>query len=128
MESQNVVKRYAGKWRNIGTNATETRRPMNERRRMVFVDTLMHHGFKVRGKPVKSCHLFADKELELHRFVELIGLRRSWYHGPPRGRWPHYDIVSRFRALAIELGAVPLDRYQAVNFFDAKGWGSRRKV
>ncbi|MDH5639537.1 MAG: DUF4031 domain-containing protein, partial [Nitrospinota bacterium] len=35
-----------------------------------------------------------------------------WYQGPPVTRRPHYDICKSKRALAIELGAIPVTRRQ----------------
>jgi hypothetical protein len=72
----------------------------------VYVDRLMHHGWRLRGRLVKSCHLMADSEEELHNFARRIGLRRSWAH---QGSVLHYDLTSRRRADAIRAGAKEID-------------------
>jgi hypothetical protein len=56
-----------------------------------------------------SCGPF-DDPAELHEFADRIGLRRSWYQGPPRHPWPrsHYDVTEAKRQEAIKAGAVPI--------------------
>jgi len=51
-----------------------------------------------------------DDPAELHEFADRIGLRRSWYQGPPGHPWPrcHYDVTETKRAEAIKAGAVPI--------------------
>jgi hypothetical protein len=45
---------------------------------------------------------------ELHRFAVGIGLRRSWFQGPPKHRHPHYDVTDSKRQQAIAAGAVAI--------------------
>jgi Protein of unknown function (DUF4031) len=51
-----------------------------------------------------------DDPAELHAFAERIGLKRSWYQGPPKHPWPrsHYDVTESKRQEAISAGAVPI--------------------
>jgi hypothetical protein len=51
-----------------------------------------------------------DDPAELHEFADRIGLRRSWYQGPPKHPWPrsHYDVTEAKRQEAIKAGAVPI--------------------
>lgn len=53
-----------------------------------------------------SCHLIADTEEELHTFAKLLGLRREWFQDRST---PHYDLTTRRRKRALELGAVELE-------------------
>lgn len=66
----------------------------------VFVDSLMNHGWVLRGKNVESCHLCADSLEELDEFAVNIGMKTSWRHKD------HYDLVASKRALAIARGAI----------------------
>lgn len=54
-------------------------------------------------------HLVTDGDLEeLHEFAQSIGLRRSWFQGPPRHRRPHYDVTEGKRQQAIRAGATAI--------------------
>lgn len=50
------------------------------------------------------CHMWADKDEELHEMAAKLGLKRSWFQ--PHHRVSHYDLVPSKRALALRLGAV----------------------
>jgi hypothetical protein len=55
-------------------------------------------------------HLMAgpgDDVAELHAFAARIGLRRSWFQGPPKHH-PHYDVTDTKRQQAIREGAKPI--------------------
>lgn len=54
-------------------------------------------------------HLWADTENELHEFALKLGLRRSYFQGPPKHRIWHYDITASKRPLAIRLGAIEVE-------------------
>jgi hypothetical protein len=57
----------------------------------------------------------ADTRAELHAMAERLGLRREWFQSKPRRPWhDHYDLTRERRELAIELGATPLGRREAV--------------
>jgi hypothetical protein len=77
----------------------------------VYVDTLMHHGWKLRGKIVKSCHMWSDTPEESHTMGRRIGLLNSWYQ---HGSIDHYDLTESRRVLAVQYGAIECDRDTAV--------------
>lgn len=81
---------------------------------VVFVDPLMAHGWVLRGRATKSCHMWAAPEHvdELHALAARIGLKRKWYQ--ERKRVPHYDLTPSKRAAAIKAGAKALDRNASV--------------
>lgn len=60
------------------------------------------------------CHMLADTLDELHAMADRIGVARRWYQGPPTTRTPHYDICKSKRALAVQHGAVEVDRRRMV--------------
>lgn len=60
---------------------------------------------------MKMCHMLADTVAELHEFAARIGLRREWFQ--PFSR-PHYDLSKTKRAIAIEAGAIELERHALV--------------
>ena len=74
----------------------------------VYVDWLLNHGWRPRGQLIKSCHLLADTEEELHALALSIGLRREWFQSG--SRVAHYDLTESLRALAVAAGAVELTR------------------
>lgn len=44
----------------------------------VYVDPLMAHGWILRGRAVRSCHMFTDgDEEELHSLAIRIGMKRQ---------------------------------------------------
>lgn len=55
------------------------------------------------------CHLVADTLDELHAMADRIGVARRWYQGPPKTRWPHYDIALSKRSLAVQAGALEIE-------------------
>lgn len=89
----------------------------------IYVDALESWGWKMRGRPVQSCHMFTDAiDLEeLHVFAERIGMRRSWFQ--PHRVAPHYDLTSSRRAAAVLLGAVEVGRREASEI-----WRARREA
>lgn len=81
----------------------------------VYVDVLMNHGWKLRGHPTKNCHMFTDGDIEeLHEMAEAIGMKRSWFQDK---RIKHYDLHTRRRQKAVELGAVEVSRREAVKIW-----------
>ena len=78
----------------------------------MLVDDMMAHGWILHGKPVKSCHLFTDGPVSnLHKFAVSIGLKIQWFQ--PKS-YPHYDLTYSKRVLAIERGAIEIDKHDAV--------------
>jgi len=78
----------------------------------VYVDTLMDHGWVLRGRRVKSCHMIADTSEELHALAERIGMRRSWFQA--KSSVPHYDLTASRRRAAVSLGAIEVGRAEFV--------------
>lgn len=59
------------------------------------------------------CHMVADTLEELHEMAENIGMPRRFYQGPPKTRYPHYDIPLEMRAEAIDWGAIEITQREA---------------
>lgn len=59
-------------------------------------------------------HMIGDTTLELHRFAEHIGMKKSWYQFHPTH--PHYDLMAKHRVeRAINKGAILIkDRHEFV--------------
>lgn len=93
----------------------------------VYVDRLLDHGWILRGHPQKSCHMYADTLEELHAMALAIGMKASWFQGPPKhANLPHYDLTTSRRAEAVRLGAVEHCRHRMVNFMRTNGHPSLR--
>lgn len=75
----------------------------------VYVDTAIHPW---RGR--LWCHMWADGQAEMHAFAERLGIPRARFQRPPYASWRHYDLDTLQREAAIRLGAVPTDRYGAL--------------
>ena len=71
---------------------------------MVYVDELRPYPVTHRWRYGQACHLLADSLEELHAFATKIQLRRSWFQ--PHDRWPHYDLTTKRRIVAVQQGAV----------------------
>ncbi len=80
---------------------------------MIYVDDMVNNLWKIRGRIVKNCHMWSDKNTEeLLEIAEKIGLKKKWLQTSRRGLI-HFDLVVSKREKAIKLGAVPLDRREA---------------
>ncbi len=74
----------------------------------VYVDMMLNHGWKLRGRVIESCHLLADTKNELLEFAESkLELKPGWVQN---GSLLHFDLTESKRTLAIKQGAVELDR------------------
>lgn len=58
------------------------------------------------------CHMFADTLDELHQMAARIGMDRAWFQ--PLS-FPHYDVSLSRRAIAVQRGAVEVDRRAGCN-------------
>ena len=86
----------------------------------IYVDALVDWGWKMRGRLVASCHMFTDSAdiEELHFFAARLGMKREWFQ--PNAIAPHYDLVKSRRDLAMELGAIEVDRKRASSIWRAR--------
>ena len=89
----------------------------------IYVDPLNAWGWKMRGREVRSCHMFTDAaDLEqLHRVAEAIGMRREWFQNHRVA--PHYDLTPGRRERAVALGAVEVNHRTA-----SRIWKARRET
>ncbi len=69
----------------------------------VYVD----HYFANYGR-MQMSHLIADSLDELHAMADQIGVARKWFQ--KQASTPHYDVCKSKRLIAIQLGAIPLER------------------
>lgn len=82
----------------------------------VYVDPLMLHGWRLRGRTVQNCHMFTDGSFEeLHAIALKIGMKRSWFQAS--ASTPHYDLTPSRRAAALAAGAIEVDRRGAVEIW-----------
>lgn len=59
---------------------------------------------------MKMAHMLADTPEELHAMADRIGVRRRWFQA--RSSVPHYDVCLAKRRLALQHGAVEVDRHE----------------
>ena len=69
----------------------------------VYVDASIH----TYGRMV-MCHMIADTLEELHAMADRIGVDRRWFHAKSS---PHYDLCKSKRTMAVQAGALELDRH-----------------
>lgn len=72
-----------------------------------------------RKRNMKMCHMVADTEEELIEMARKLNLKQEWhqYKGTPKS---HFDICKSKRALAVKLGAIPIDRHELVTIIRRK--------
>ena len=79
----------------------------------VYVDDLVDYPGKGRW-----CHMVSDSLDELHSMARRIGLHREWFQDHPRH--PHYDLMAFTRALAVQHGAIEVDRKELARIMNGK--------
>lgn len=72
----------------------------------VYVD-----GERNRFGRMIMCHMFADSLAELHAMARGIGMDRDWFQ--PLS-FPHYDVSLSRRVVAVQRGAIEVDRREGV--------------
>ena len=72
----------------------------------VYVDTARN-----KFRRMIMCHMIADTESELHGMAFTLGLRAEWFQ---HTSMPHYDLSLSVRKIAVEKGAVVLERKEFV--------------
>jgi len=60
---------------------------------------------------MKMCHMIADSVEELLRMADTIGVNRRWFQCTSH---PHFDIALSKRALALQAGAITVNRKELV--------------
>lgn len=60
---------------------------------------------------MKMCHMLADSVSELLAMADKIGVDRKWFQALSH---PHFDICMAKRKLAVQHGAIEVDRYGIV--------------
>lgn len=73
----------------------------------VYVDAPIH-----KYRRMVMCHMLADTQEELHQMADTIGVNRKWFQS--KASTPHYDICKQKRVLAVQAGAIEVDRKQVV--------------
>lgn len=74
----------------------------------VYVDNMFELEMG-RYRGMRMSHMVADTLAELHAMADRIGVKRQWFQGPGKSRYPHYDIAMSKRALAVKFGAIEVD-------------------
>lgn len=68
------------------------------------------------------CHMMGDTLDELHAMADRIGVARRWFQGPPKHRFPHYDIALSKRVLAVQAGAEEVTGFEMMQrLMEAQG-------
>lgn len=84
----------------------------------VYVDEMVNNLWNLRGRTVKNCHMWSDKNTEeLLEFADKIGLKRRWIQRSRRGLI-HFDLVARLRQKAIQHGAIPVTNREASKIWE----------
>lgn len=80
-----------------------------EQRLSVYVDEM-----EAQYGRMIMCHMVADTREELLAMCDLIGVQRKWIQHPDTWK-EHFDIAKVKKALAIQHGAILIDRKTYVN-------------
>ena len=81
---------------------------------MVYVDN-----YRAPYGRMVMCHMLADTDEELHAMAAKIGVARRWHQYPGTIK-SHYDICLSKRALALQHGAMLIDRAKLVQIIRAR--------
>lgn len=73
----------------------------------VYVDKAQN-----KFRRMNMCHMIGDTLEELHEMADRIGIKREWFQED--ASTPHYDLSKTRRKLALEAGAIELDRKEFV--------------
>ena len=68
---------------------------------------------------MKMCHMVADSTDELLDMADKIGVARKWLQRPGTAH-EHFDIAMSKRRLAVEAGAIEIDRRRLYEILRAK--------
>lgn len=81
---------------------------------MIYVDNM-----RAPYGRMLMCHMVADTDAELHEMADKLGIARKWHQkcGTPHS---HYDICLSKRKLALQHGAIEIDRKQLVALIKRK--------
>lgn len=82
---------------------------------MIYVDSPKWK--KPNGRK-RYAHMVADTLDELHKFAEMIGVKRHFFH---RGDKPHYDVTEQQYLTAIENNAVEVTSREIVRLSKSLG-------
>lgn len=103
----------------------------------IYVDALFQWGVPGKYKGTRAaqaervgrkhghmwCHMVSDQGAdceELHAFARRLGMKREWFHRN------HYDLTPTTRALALDSGAIEIDRKGIVGIWRKQRGGARR--
>lgn len=65
------------------------------------------------------CHMLADTTAELLAMADRIGVNRKWIQKAGTVH-EHFDIAKSKRALAVQFGAIEIDRYGLVEIINKR--------
>ena len=69
---------------------------------MIYVDDIQFYATNFRYK--YWCHMWSDTSIdELHEFAKQLNLKIEWFQD--KKRFPHYDLTTSKRNLALQSGA-----------------------
>jgi len=71
-----------------------------------------------RFRGMIMCHMISDDITELFRMARLIGMRSEWFQFQPTS-FPHFDVSTTRRKIAVSNGAVEIDRRVTVGVMRA---------
>ena len=81
---------------------------------MIYVDSLTSCIRNKKWPYDVSCHLFADTVEELKTFARSMFLRDEWIQ--EKTAFVHYDLTKKMRAIALNNGALAVDRRFVAGF------------